>query len=108
MHLFCHSSRNMGGPTPTVNISGLKSVGLGTLGGGGGPGAPASEGEALVSWVTLPFFVSGLLASRRKPHFCWLQGFSLPPKNKTKHVWTQEQVLKAVNVQTDIFGRCTE
>lgn len=73
----------MGGPTPTVNISGLKSDGLGILGGGGGPGAPASEGGGFVSWVTFPFFVSGLLASRRKPHLCWLQGFSLLKK---KHV----------------------
>lgn len=68
------------GHTPTVNISGLKSDGLGTLRGGVGPGVPASEGEALVSWVTFPFFVSGLLASRRKPHLCWLQEFSLLKK----------------------------
>lgn len=57
--------------TPTVNISGLKSDGLGALRGGVGPGAPASEGEEFLSWVTFPFFVSGLLASRRKPHLCW-------------------------------------
>lgn len=55
-----------------MNIKGFKSVGLGTLGGGGGPGVPTSEGKVFVSWVTLPFFVSGLLASRRKPHLCWL------------------------------------
>lgn len=70
--------------TPTVNMSGLKSDGLGALGRGAGPGVPASEGEALVSWVTFPFFVSGLLASRRNPHLCWWQEFSLLKKKKRR------------------------
>lgn len=67
-----HSSRKLGGPTPTVNISGVKSVGLGTLGGGWGTGVPASVAEVFVSCVAFFFFMSGLLASRRNPHLCWL------------------------------------
>lgn len=58
--------------TPTVNISGFKSVGRGALGKGVVPGLPVSEGDWFASSKTFPFFVSGLLASRRKPHRCCL------------------------------------
>lgn len=82
-----------------MNISGLKRVGLGTLGGGGGPGAPASE--RFVSWVTFPFFVSGLLASRRKPHLCWLQELSLPIKKKIKIKCNHKEEVLKPNLQID-------
>lgn len=58
--------------TPTVNISGFKSVGRGALGRGVGPGLPLSEGDGFASSKTFPFFAWGLLASRRKPHLCSL------------------------------------
>lgn len=75
MHPFHHYTsavENWGGPTPTVNISGVKSVSLGTLGGGWGTGVPASVAEVFVSCMAFFFFMSGLLASRRNPHLCWL------------------------------------
>lgn len=58
--------------TPTVNISGFKNVGRGAFGRGVGLGPPVSEGDGFASSKTFPFFVSGLLASRRKPHLCCL------------------------------------
>lgn len=58
--------------TPTVNISGFKRVGRGALGRGVGPDLTLSEGDGFPSSKTFPFFVCGLLASRRKPHLCSL------------------------------------
>lgn len=99
--IFSYSSGRTVGHTPTVNISGLKSDGLGTLRGGVGPGVPASEGEEFVSWVTFPFFVSGLLASRRKPHLCWLQEFSLLKKGVNYNLIYRGSAL--VNTQITLF-----
>lgn len=68
------------GRTPTVNTSGLSSDGLETLGGGAGPPWPGGGFVTFVSWLTFPvftFFVSGLLASRRKVHLCWMQELNL-------------------------------
>lgn len=76
------------GRTPRVNTSGLSSDGLEALRGGAEPPGPGGGLVTFVSWLTFSvfiFFVSGLLASRRKKHLCWMQELNLTNKTNTNN-----------------------